>query len=216
MTVTSVNVGRPRQVLWHGRLVETGVFKEPVSGRVALRRLNFDGDGQADLSVHGGISKAVYCYPLEHYDYWRDELPGTDLPLGVFGENLTTAGLLEHAVCLGDRFAIGSAAVVVTQPRLPCFKLGLRFRSDEMVRRFVASGRSGFYLAVEREGDVEAGDAIVAVESDANAVTVAEAFRLYLTKRFSPADADLARRALAVPALPDYWKTTFSERLSAD
>jgi MOSC domain-containing protein YiiM len=214
MLVTSVNVGLPRQVLWHGRLVETGIFKEPVEGRVALRRLNFDGDGQADLSVHGGVSKAAYCYPLAHYDYWHAELPDVALPLGVFGENLTTTGLLEHETCLGDRLAVGSAIVVVTQPRLPCFKLGLRFRSDEMVRRFLASGRSGFYVAVEREGEVEAGDAIAIVTRDANGVTVADANRLYVAKTFTSDDAALVRRALAVPALPDYWKRTFSERLA--
>jgi MOSC domain-containing protein YiiM len=132
----------------------------------------------------------------------------------VFGENLTTVGMLEEAVCLGDRFEVGSAMVVVTQPRLPCFKLGVRFRSDDMVKRFLASGRSGFYVAVEREGDVAAGDEIVATGRDPNGVSVADAVRLHNAKRFSDEDADLARRALAVPALPDYWRKTFSDRLN--
>jgi MOSC domain-containing protein YiiM len=146
MRVVSVNVGLPREVMWHGRSVTTGIYKEPVAGRVTLRTLNLEGDRQADLSVHGGKDKAVYCYPIEHYDYWKKELPGRDLPLGVFGENFTTDGLLEDSVHLGDRFSVGSAEVVVTQPRLPCYKLGVRFGSDDMVRRFLASGRSGFML----------------------------------------------------------------------
>src|SRR6266852_1746146 len=153
MKLVSVNVGLPREVMWHGRTVTTGIYKQPVEGRVALRKLNLDGDGQADLTVHGGEDKAVYCYPLEHYDYWKKELPGGDLPMGVFGENFTTEGLLE-GVHLGDRFSVGSAEVVVTQPSLPCYKLGVRFQSDDMVKRFLASGRSGFYFAVAREGQV--------------------------------------------------------------
>src|SRR6266704_1779714 len=157
MKIVSLNVGLPREVIWHGIKVTTGIFKQPVQGRVALRKLNLDGDRQADLTVHGGEHKAVYCYPLEHYDYWRRELPGRELPMGVFGENFTTDGLLEDSVHLGDRFSIGSAEVVVTQPRLPCYKLGIRFQSDDMVKRFFASGQTGFYLAVDRGGEVRAG-----------------------------------------------------------
>jgi len=160
MKVASVNVGLPREVIWRGRAVTTGIYKEPVEGRVALRKLNLDGDRQADLSVHGGEFKAVYCYPIAHYGYWKKELPGRDLPMGMFGENFTTDGLLEDSVHLGDRFSVGSAEVVVTQPRLPCYKLGVRFQSDDMVRRFLASVRTGFYLAVTREGEVGAGDEI--------------------------------------------------------
>ena len=159
MKLVSVNVGLPREVPWHGRNVTTGIYKQSVAGRVALRKLNLDGDRQADLSVHGGAYKAVYCYPFEHYAYWRKELPADELPMGVFGENFTTDDLLEDSVHLGDRFSVGSAEVVVTQPRLPCYKLGVRFQSDDMVRRFLASGRTGFYLAVTREGQVDAGDA---------------------------------------------------------
>src|SRR5258708_20071435 len=146
MKVASVNVGLPREVIWRGRAVTTGIYKEPVDGRVALRKLNLDGDRQADLTVHGGEYKAVYCYPIEHYDYWKKELPGRELPTAIFGENFTTEGLLEDSIHLGDRFSIGSAEVIVTQPRLPCYKLGVRFQSDHMLRRLLASGRTGFYF----------------------------------------------------------------------
>jgi MOSC domain-containing protein YiiM len=158
MKLISVNTGLPREVTWHGMTVSTGIFKEPVAGRVALRKLNLDGDRQADLTVHGGEFKAVYCYSLVHYDFWKALLPGKDLPLAIFGENFTTDGLLENSVHLGDQFSVGSALVVVTQPRLPCYKLGIRFQADDMVKRFLASARTGFYLAITREGEVGAGD----------------------------------------------------------
>jgi len=215
MKIVSLNVGLPREVTWHGRVVNTGIFKSPVEGRVALRTLNLDGDRQADLSVHGGEYKAVYCYPVEHYAYWKKELPGRELPLGVFGENFTTEGMGENSVHLGDRFAVGSAQVVVTQPRLPCYKLGVRFQSDDMVRRFLASGRTGFYLAVTREGEVGAGDRIEVISRDAIAVPVSEITRLYIAKRFSQDDAKSLRRALQVEALPESWKEYFRERLDA-
>ena len=213
MKIVSLNVGMPREVMWHGRPVTTGIFKSPVNGRVALRALNMDGDGQADLSVHGGEYKAVYCYPLEHYDYWKNELPGRDLPMGMFGENFTTEGLLQDSVHLGDRFSVGSAEVLVTQPRLPCYKLGVRFQSDDMVRRFLASGRTGFYLAVTREGEVAAGDEIKVISREGNAVPVSEITRLYIAKRYDDNDVKSLRRALQVAALPDSWKEYFRERL---
>jgi MOSC domain-containing protein YiiM len=150
----SLNVGLPRETTWHGRSVTTAIYKQPVEGRVALRKLDLDGDRQADLAVHGGPHKAVYCYPLEHYSYWKKELPDRGLTMGNFGENFTTEGFLEDSVHLGDRLAVGSAETVVTQPRLPCFKLGIRFQSDGMVKRFLESKRTGFYLAVLREGEV--------------------------------------------------------------
>jgi MOSC domain-containing protein YiiM len=213
MKVVSLNVGLPRDVLWHGRTVTTGIYKQPVEGRVALRTLNLDGDRQADLSAHGGKDKAVYCYPIEHYDYWKKELAGRDLPMGVFGENFTTDGLLEDSVHLGDKFFAGSAEVVVTQPRMPCYKLGITFQSDDMVRRFLASGRSGFYLAVTHEGEVGAGDEIKAISRDANAVPVSEITRLYIAKRYDINDVKSLRRALRVAALPESWKEYFRERL---
>ena len=213
MKLISVNTGLPRDVMWHGRHVTTGIFKQPVEGRIALTTLNLHGDRQADLSVHGGPHKAVYCYPIEHYDFWRAELPGQELPLGMFGENFTTSGMTEDSVHLGDRFAVGSAEVVVTQPRLPCYKLGVRFDSDLMVKRFLASGRSGFYLAVRREGQVGAGDAITEISRDPNTVPVSEITRLYVAKRYTAEDAASVRRALQVTALPESWKDYFRERL---
>ena len=213
MKVVSLNVGLPREVMWHGRTVTTGIFKQAVDGRVALRTLNLDGDRQADLTVHGGEYKAVYCYPVAHYDYWKNELPGRELPMGMFGENFTTEGLSEDSAHLGDRFAVGSAEVVVTQPRLPCYKLGVRFGSDDMVRRVLASGRTGFYLAVTRQGEVGAGDAIKVISRDENAVPVAEITRLYIAKRYDVEDVKSLRRALRVAALPESWKEYFRERL---
>jgi MOSC domain-containing protein YiiM len=213
MKVVSLNVGLPREVEWGGYIVTTGIYKQPVEGRAALRKLNLDGDRQADLTVHGGEYKAVYCYPLAHYQYWKKELPGRELPLVIFGENFTTDGMLEDSVHLGDRFSVGSAEVVVTQPRLPCYKLGIRFDSDDMVKRFLASARTGFYLAVTREGEVGAGDDIKAIARDPNAVSVSEITRLYIAKRYSEADVASLRRALQVAAFPDSWKDYFRDRL---
>jgi len=215
MKLVSVNTGLPREVMWHGRSVTTGIFKEPVEGKVALRRLNLDGDRQADLSVHGGEYKAVYCYPAAHYDYWKKELPGRELPMGMFGENFTTDGLLEQSVHLGDEFSVGSAEVVVTQPRMPCYKLGVKFQSDDLVRRFLASGRTGFYLAVTREGEVGAGDVIKVISRDDNAVPISEITRLYIAKRYDEGDVVSVRRAIRVAALPESWKGYFRERLES-
>jgi MOSC domain-containing protein YiiM len=213
MKLVSVNTGLPREVPWHGRIVTTGIFKQTVKGRVTLRKLNLDGDRQADLSVHGGENKAVYCYPLAHYDFWRGELPGRELPMGIFGENFTTDGFLEGSVHLGDRFSVGSAEVVVTQPRLPCYKLGVRFESDDMVKRFLASGLTGFYFAVTREGEVGAGDEMTVIARDPNSVSISEITRLYVAKRYGDAEVSWARRALRVAALPESWKEYFRQRL---
>lgn len=218
MKLVSVNTGLPREVIWHGIGVTTGIFKEPVPGRVALRKLNLDGDRQADLTAHGGAYKAVYCYPLAYYDYWRKELLGRDLPVAIFGENFTieipaTDGMLEDSVHLGDRFSVGSAEVIVTQPRLPCYKLGVRFQADDMVKRFLASGRTGFYLAVTREGEVGAGDEMRLIARDPNDVPVSEITRLYVAKRYADEDVTWVRRALQVSALPQSWKGYFQERL---
>ncbi len=213
MRLVSVNCGLPREVEWHGRSVRTAIYKEPVDGRLALRRLNLDGDSQADLTVHGGEGKAVYCYPLSHYDYWKMELPGRPLPMGMFAENFTTDGLLENTVQVGDRFSVGSSEVVVTQPRLPCYKLGVRFESDAMVKRFLASRRTGFYMAVAREGDVGAGDEINPIGRDPSSVPVSEITRLYIAKHYGKDDLNLLRRVLTIAALPDNWKDYFRERL---
>lgn len=211
--IISVNVGLPREVFWHGHAVTTGIFKAPIEGRAFLSKLDLDGDRQADLTVHGGEYKAVYCYPLEHYSYWREELPGYELAMGNFGENFTTECLLEDAIHLGDRFSIGSAQVVVTQPRLPCYKLGIRFQSDAMVKRFLASNRSGFYLAVVREGEVGAGDEIKEVSRDPQRVSISDINRLYFAKKYTDTDVEAVRRALQVTSFPENWKEDFRARL---
>src|SRR5689334_22916200 len=164
MKIISLNVGLPRLVLRNGEPVSTGIFKEPVSGRVMLRTLNLDGDRQADLSVHGGPYKAVYVYPSEHYSFWEEELDSPNLPRGMFGENFTTMGLFETEISIGDKFQVGSAEVMVTQPRMPCFKLALRFGRSDMLKRFLASQRTGFYLSVLKEGEVIAGDEVLLIE----------------------------------------------------
>jgi MOSC domain-containing protein YiiM len=213
MKIVSVNVGLPREVIWHGRNVTTSIYKEPVKGRLALGKLNLDGDRQADLSVHGGEYKAVYCYPYEHYGFWKRQLPGHELPAGIFGENFTTEGLLEQEVHLGDRFAVGSAEVVVTQPRLPCYKLGVRFQADDMVKKFLSSGRTGFYLSVIREGEVGVADPIKVIASDTNSVPISEITRLYVAKRYGEDDLATVERAMLVAAMPDPWKVYFRERI---
>ena len=193
MQLVSVNVGLPREVAWHGRVVRTSIWKDPVEGLVRVSSLNLEGDQQSDLSVHGGPEKAVYAYPSEHYEYWRRELPGTDLAWGAFGENFTTEGLLEPDIRIGDRIRVGSAEFLVTQPRMPCFKLGIRFGRDDMVKRFLRSGRPGFYLAVVREGEVARGDSLEIVGRDEHGVTVADIASLYARDRDND---DLLRRAV--------------------
>lgn len=183
-----------------------------MKGRIALRKLNLDGDRQSDLSVHGGEHKAVYCYPIEHYDYWRAELPGRSLPTGVFGENFTIEGLTEDTVNIGDQFAVGSAEIVVSQPRLPCYKLGIRFESDDMVKKFLASRRTGFYLAVTREGEVGAGDEIARLSHDPESISVATITRLYVAKQYDAEDLRQVQRASELSALPDSWKQYLYER----
>ncbi|HEX5137239.1 MAG TPA: MOSC domain-containing protein [Planctomycetota bacterium] len=208
--VLSVHVGRPREVSWERGTATTSIFKAPVEGRVAVRRTNLDGDRQSDLSVHGGPEKAVYAYPSEHYPFWRRELPGTELPFGAFGENLTLLGLLEDDVRIGDRLRMGTAELVVTQPRVPCFKLGIRLGRPDVIRRFEESGRSGFYLSVAREGDVAKGDPVLRVARDPHGLTVADVFGLI---RAEAPDRDLLRRASEHPALAVGWRDRFRKRL---
>lgn len=202
----SIQVGTPRTIYRDNQEVSTGIFKSPVQGRVQLHWLDLDGDRQADLSVHGGQDKAVYGYPSEHYPFWEKELPGVELPWGSFGENLTTAGLIEDTVCLGDQFRIGTAIVVVTQPRLPCFKLNLKFGRDDMIKRFLASRRSGFYFRVLQEGEVGAGDEIVQVHHDENRVSISDAMRIYMKEAGSK---ELIERALRVQYLAASWREDF-------
>jgi MOSC domain-containing protein YiiM len=212
MRVLSVNVGLPREVLWRGRPVTTGIFKEPVTGRVPVRALNVDGDRQADLRVHGGPDKAVYAYPSEFYDLWRRERPELDFAWGRFGENLTTEGVLDDEVSVGDRFRVGTAELVVTQPRLPCFKLGIRMGRDRFVTEFLERGLLGFYLSVVREGEVEAGDSIVELARDPRGFRVTEVARLFSHDRD---DVDGLRRAADLDVLPESWREHFQRRLAA-
>lgn len=174
MRVVSVNVSLGRSVPWRGGTVRTGIYKEAVSGRVRIRSLGVEGDEQADPQVHGGPAKAVYLYPSEHYAFWRDALPDIPLSWGAFGENLTVSGISEGAVRVGDRFRIGTALLAATKPRFPCYKLGIRFRREDIIPRFLASGRTGFYLRVLEEGDVGAGDAVDALGGGDGRETIAD------------------------------------------
>ncbi len=210
MKVISVNLGLPREVMWKGRTVTTGIFKEPVAGRVRIRRLNLDGDKQADLSVHGGPEKAVYLYPVEHYAYWRNDLPEMELPWGMFGENLTTEGLVEEAVNIGDRLRVGTVEVVVTQPRMPCQKLAIKFDRPDIIKRFLASGRTGFYFRVLQEGEVGAGDAIEQISRDENDLSVADITRLYAHAKD---DVATLQRAVRHKVLPTDWREYFQRRI---
>jgi MOSC domain-containing protein YiiM len=210
MKLISVNIGLPREGSWQGKTVTTGIFKEPVEGSIMLRTLNLDGDKQADLSVHGGVSKAGYTYPVEHYEYWQSELPNMKLPYGMFGENFTPEGLLEDAVNIGDRFRVGAAEVIVTEPRMPCYKLGLKFGRADMVKRFLVSQRTGFYFAVLQEGEVETGDRIEPLSRDGNGIAVADITRLYA---FEKDDLKMLRRVVQVEALPESWRGYFQHQI---
>jgi len=210
MKLISLNVARPRLVAHQGQTVSTGIFKQPVSGPVGLRTLNLEGDRQADLGVHGGPFKAVYAYPSEHYGFWRGELPGANLPWGMFGENFTTQGLLEGELHIGDRLRIGTAILVLRQPRIPCAKLALKFNRNDMQARFLESGRSGFYFSVEQEGVVEAGNSFELLSREPDAITIAEMNHLLADDRYN---RELLDKAIASPALPEDWRLFFRKRL---
>jgi MOSC domain-containing protein YiiM len=209
MKVVALSVGLPREVEWRGNTVLTSIFKTPADRRLRVSTLNFEGDEQSDLTVHGGVDKAVYAYPSEHYEHWRRELPDADLPWGVFGENLTTEGLLED-VRIGDRFRIGSAEFVVTQPRLPCFKLGIRFGRPDILKRMLQSGRTGFYFSVAREGEVGAADEIEPIARAAEGLTVADVVNLYTV---DARNQEMLRRATETTGLPESWRDYFRKRL---
>jgi MOSC domain-containing protein YiiM len=210
-TIISLNVGFPREVNWRGKTFSTGIFKEPVRGSVKLTSLNFDGDAQADLTVHGGIDKAVYAYPVEHYQYWQKQLPEMDFTYGIFGENLTISGLLESEVNIGDLFRVGSVELMVTQPRMPCYKLGIRFNRSDMVKRFLDSQLTGFYFRVLKEGEVKAGDNLNRISRDKHQVKVTEITKLYVNKE---PDLELLQRVSEVEALPISWRDYFQKQLS--
>lgn len=210
MRIVSINVGLPRAVRWRGRTVMTAIYKQPIAGAVRVAPHNLAGDRQADPRVHGGRDKAVYAYAAEHYDHWRVELPDVEMGWGMFGENLTVAGLDETRVHVGDRFQAGTAELVATEPRLPCFKLGIRFGSQKMVRRFAASGRCGVYFAVARAGVVAAGDRLEPMTQDPAAVTIRELFEIDLAAEIEPARLE---RALASAGLPERWRERLRLRL---
>jgi MOSC domain-containing protein YiiM len=210
MKLLSVNVGLPREIFHEGRIIRTCIYKTPVEGPARVGALNIEGDQQADLTVHGGPSKAIYVYPVEHYEFWRKELPEIEFQWGSFGENLSTEGLLEKEVGIGDRLCVGTVELVVTQPRLPCYKLGLRFNRDDMVKRFLKSRRTGFYCAVLREGMINAGDPIHVLSRDKNHITVADITRLYA---FDKSDYAGMRRAMEVNALPESRHGYFRQRV---
>lgn len=209
--VISVNVALPREVEWQGRHVLTSIFKEPIGGRVRVGQTNLEGDEQSDRSVHGGVHKAVYAYPSEHYAFWQAELEKKDLPWGAFGENLTVEGLLETDVRIGDCFLIGTAELTVTQPRMPCFKLGIRYGRPDIVKRFEQAGRSGFYLAVVREGQLGARDEVAISRRNPDALTVAALARLRTAKR--PA-RELLERAASHDGLSPSWREHFHKQLT--
>ena len=206
----SINISLPKEVDFEGQRVVTGIFKEPIEGRIILRTLNLDGDKQADLTVHGGPDKAGYAYPIEHYEFWRKVYPDMKMSNGMLGENFTTEGLMEADVNVGDIFRIGSSKVIATQPRMPCYKLGVKFGRMDVLKKFLASGRSGIYFKVLEEGEVGAGDSIIQIKKDTNRVSISDIVRLYASDR---ENIKLMRRAVKVEALPDGWKDYFYEQI---
>jgi MOSC domain-containing protein YiiM len=208
--ILSVNVSFPKEVDFEGQKVITGIFKEPIEGRVKLRTLNLDGDKQADLTVHGGSDKAVYAYPIEHYEFWRKVYPDMKMLNGMFGENFTTESLMEAEVNVGDVFRIGSSKVIATQPRMPCYKLGVKFGHMYVLKKFLASGRSGIYFKVLEEGEVGAGDSIIRIRKDINRIGISDIVRLYASNR---EDIKIMQRAVKVETLPDGWKHYFYEQI---
>lgn len=211
MELLSINVGQPQIVKWRGRTFKTSIFKEPVTGSVAVGRLNVDGDRQSDLEAHGGVDKAVYVYPSNHYPFWQAQYPDVQFPWGVFGENLTVSGMREDTTHIGDTFRIGTAEFTVTQPRLPCFKLGARLDRPDVDKRMMQSGHTGFYAKVTREGNIEAGDSIEWLARDEHRVSVLD---LVIVQAGGSKDAATMKRALLVEALSGAWRDEFTAKLA--
>ena len=210
LRLKSLNVGLPRSVEWKGRTVETGIFKEAVEGRIQLGKLNLDGDRQADLTVHGGVDKPVYVYPAEHYTFWHDVYPEAELPWGMFGENFTTECLLENEVHIGDRFRVGSALVEVSEPRMPCSKLGLKFGRNDVIKRFLESRRTGLYFRVLEEGEVASADEFELVQRGEHGLRVADVTELLVNKT---ADEASLQRAAQCSPLAESWRVYFKKRI---
>lgn len=213
MKVVSVNVGLPRKIQFNNQLITTSIFKHPVHKKVKLSKLNLEGDAQSDLSVHGGVDKAVYSYPVEHYDYWRKIYPDMDIHFGMFGENLTTQGLHEGEVNIGDTYIIGSSRIVVTQPRMPCYKLGIRFGKMDIMEKFLNSLRSGIYFRVTREGELMEGDEIKLLSRDKNGVSIRDIVRLYKKKNYNDSEFQLLERTTKLKFLPQNWKRHFEQEI---
>ncbi|GAB3635754.1 MOSC domain-containing protein [Hymenobacter arcticus] len=208
MQLLSVNVAQPQDLLWQGKTVRTSIFKQPIAGPVAVLAEHLAGDGQADLRVHGGPDKAVYAYPQEHWDYWRQLLPAAQLVPGAFGENLTTRGMLETVVRVGDCFQLGTAVLMAVQPRRPCFKLGIRLARPGIVREFELARRSGIYFRVHEPGIIQAGDAITLVQASPYIATIQDMVDCLAP---GPHDLEKVRALLAMPYLSSSWR----ERLTA-
>lgn len=212
MKLISVNVGLPIKVNFGREVVTTGIFKNPIQHRVKLNKLNLEGDKQADLTVHGGIDKAVYAYPSEHYRFWKEKIRDFKFSWGTFGENLTTEGLFEDKVRIGDHFKIGSAKVMATQPRMPCYKLGVRFGRMDVIKKFLESGKSGIYFKVIKEGEIGINDTIKLIKKDHNNVTIKNIVDM-VTKEENE-NTTLMEKAIQVPGLPTGWKNYFLEKSS--
>lgn len=210
MKLESIFVGKPTEVTVDDKVVETGIYKSRISGPVYVSETQIEGDGQADLSVHGGIDKAVYAYPAEHYVFWKAERDDLLFEPGVFGENLSVSGMTEDQVCVGDVFQVGAVKLKVTTPRMPCFKLGIKMGDPRFVKDFMQAEKNGFYLKVLQEGEIEAGDSIKKVEEDGYSLSILEMVQLYTTRKY---DENLMRKAVTSPSLPEDWREYFRKRL---
>jgi MOSC domain-containing protein YiiM len=212
MRMLSVNVSMPKEVPYREKTITTGIFKEPVEGRVMLRSLNLEGDGQADLKGHGGIHKAAYVFSHEYYAHWERELGREEFPFGQFGENFTVEGMTDEEVHIGDTYRVGGALVEVTQPRVPCFKLALRMEEPRFLKSFMAHARVGYYLRVLEEGEVDAGDSVERVRTDPEGMTAREMFNLLYHDKDKLVGA---QRALRIDALSPGWRGSFEEIVAA-
>lgn len=206
MKLLSVNIGQPKEVVYQGKTLKTGIYKYPVIHAVNIHKIGVTGDVQVDTKHHGGVEKAVYIYPAEHYDFWENELPETDFPLGAFGENLTITGATDSQVNIGDIFKVGEVELQVTMPRIPCYKLNIRFDSNLFLKKFYASQRWGFYCSVLKEGAIQIGDKIELLKKDKDNFTVAEFTRLYTSKTPMP---ELLEKALNTVSLSEKRKEKF-------
>lgn len=211
MQIISINVAMPKTIDIKGRPVLTAIYKEPVANSVWLGPLGLTGDGQADLTVHGGEHQAIYSYPFEHYDYWQNRLNTPQLGLGTFGENFTVCGILEDEICVGDILSIGDVLVQVTMPRIPCFKFGHKIGHPEILDEFLRSGKSGFYQRVLTPGYVKVGDKITLVERDVNQISIRTILGL---QKLDEGDAPLLKQALKIKSLAPLLKNIFEQRLT--